>query len=418
MNVEEPQRLRWQLAMIPLFMAVGNPGLLVTLVALAQGSSVAELGVISASGSVANFVFSLVWGRLSDESWSRRRYLILLSLLMVPLFIALSLSVGVPQLTTFYALLIAVGSGVSPIAVMYTVDSCMGKNWQTMVSRLNSIMSVGNIIGLLTYTFAANYYPTHILFYISAVVSIVASLIIWRFGTEPYISLERQPFSARLLHSVESFLSPKPILHHLDLRRIKVPRDLSSLKPLQLLLLASFVHWLGISVYVVGQTPMMKQLSLTNSEILAINVVNGVCAASSFAWIAPRVSNDYKKLLSRLISARALLVLGWATFPYLSAYPISYSFVLPLLFSSAINVFYAMMWLPITNFAISHASVDRRSSVVGQLISVTGLASAVGSLVGGVIITVYGYTVGFSLAFVIILFSIPVITKIEVFDLN
>jgi MFS family permease len=402
---------RWHLSMIPLYMAIGNPGLLVTLVALSLGASVAEVGAISAAGSVASFAFSMAWGRLSDMSSRRRIYLLFFGVALVPLFVALGLVNGVPQITLLYTLVVAVGCGVAPIAVMYTVECCKGKNWSGEVARLNSVMSIGNIVGLLAFTLAANYYPTQSLFYISAAVCLVASILLWGLGKEPEMTFERHSFN-KVLHDVEGLLSPRPILHHLDIRRIKLPNSLKRVSPIQLLLITAFIHWTGISIFAVGMTPLMKAIGLSDSVILALNVSNGIAAAASFIWIAPRAKNGPQHL-KKLISARALLVLCWVPLPLFIPSPPSYVFIFPLLISAAINVFYAMLWLPMSSFAISQAPEDQKSSVMGQLISATAIAGAIGSVVGGILITTYGYSVGFIIASIIMLIATQTVTRIN-----
>jgi MFS family permease len=415
MSHTEEKETRWYLAMIPLYMAIGNPGLLVTLVALSLGASVAEVGAISAAGSAASFVLSMVWGRLSDLSSQRKIYLLFFTIILVPLFAALSIVNGIPQITILYTLVIAMSSGVAPIAVMYTVECCRGKNWSGEVARLNSIMSIGNIVGLLTFTLAAHYYPTQNLFYLSAAVCLASAILLWRLGVEPEVTLERHAFYPKIIHDIEGILSPKSILQGLDLRRIRFPRSLKRLSSIQLLLIMAFIHWTGISIYAVGMTPLMKALGFSDSLILALNVGNGIAAAASFIWIAPRAKTESKHL-SRLISARALLVICWAPLPIFIANPNPYVFIIPLLVSAAINVFYAMLWIPLTSFAISQAPEDHKSGVVGQLISATAIAGAIGSVVGGLIITALGYTVGFVVASIIMLLAIPIVTRINILD--
>jgi MFS family permease len=168
--------------MIPLYMAIGNPGLLVTLVALSQGAGVTEIGAISATGSVVNFFLSMFWGSLSDASAQRKKFRLAFSILLVPLFIGLSLAVNVTQITLLYALVVAFSCGIAPVAVMYTVECCKGKNWSIEVSRFNSIMSIGNIIGLLACTFAAGFFSTSTLFYISTASCLIAVIMLWRLG--------------------------------------------------------------------------------------------------------------------------------------------------------------------------------------------------------------------------------------------
>ena len=228
------------------------------------------------------------------------------------------------------------------------------------------------------------------------------------------MTFERHSFS-QVLQDVEGLLSPKPLLQHLDIRRIRLPTSLKRLSSIQLLLVTAFIHWTGISIYAIGMTPLMKALGLSDSVILALNVGNGVAAAASFIWIAPRSRNG-PQYLKKLISARALLVLCWAPLPLFILNPPSYVFIFPLIISAAINVFYAMLWLPLSSFAISQAPEDRKSSVVGQLISATAIAGTIGSAVGGILITVYGYSVGFIIASIIMLLATQTVTRINSLD--
>jgi predicted MFS family arabinose efflux permease len=72
-----------------------------------------------------------------------------------------------------------------------------------------------------------------------------------------------------------------------------------------------------------------------------------------------------------------------------------------------------MLWLPLSSFAISQAPEDRKSRVMGQLISATAIAGAIGSAVGGILITSYGYSVGFIIASIIMLVATQMVTRIN-----
>ena len=394
-------------------MAIGSSGLLVTLVALSLGASVADIGAMSSAGAVATFVFSLVWGRLSDLSGIRKRYLLFFFLVLSPVFLALSITNLIPLLIFLHVALACIASGIAPIAIMYTVEWCRDKNWHGGVARYNSIASVGNILGLMMYTAVAGFYPTHWLFSISAALCFAAALLLWKMGKEPDITLERHHFHMRSFHDVEKVLSHRPVLHHLDLGKLRPPRNLGKLKPLQLLFLAAFVHWTGISFFNVGQTPLMRALRLSDSLILAVNGAAGTMQAISFLWIAPRIKSNHKRLLSGIVGVRGGLILCWAALPILFVYPVSFVFVFPLVISVVWSIFYTIIWLPITDFAISQAPADRKGSVQGELYSTTAVASAIGSALGGVVLTLYGYTVGFAIASIIAMLTIPILSRID-----
>ena len=413
----QPRELetRWHISVIPLYMAIGSLGLLATLLALTLGANLVEIGVLTAAGAVATFIFSIIWGKLSDYSGIRKKYLLFFTVALGPIFLFLSMANSVQQVILIYTIASAITAGVAPIAVMYTVECCRLEDWQVGVARYSSVSSIGNILGLLAYTLTAPFLETRWLFYISAATCFSSAILLWVIGSEPEITLARHPFPVRSFHDAEKFLSPRPLLHYLDIRRIKPPKKLSEMTSLQLLFLAAFIHWTGISLFGIGQTPLMKALGLTDGLILALNVVTGVTAALAFAYIAPRVKSSKKRSINLIVMARCVLILCWAVLPFFLTNPIPLVFILPLLISVAFNVLYSLIWLPITNFAISQAPDNLKGSVQGELLSATALAGAVGSVLGGVVMASFGYTVGFVLASIIALLTIPILSR---FDLS
>ena len=416
-TTRKPRELetRWHISVIPLYMAIGSPGLLATLLALTLGAGIVEIGVMTAAGAVATFVFSIIWGKLSDYSGIRKRYLLFFTVTLGPIFMLLSMANTVQQIILIYTVASAITAGVAPIAVMYTVECCRLEDWQVGVARYSSVASIGNILGLVAYTLTAPFLDTRWLFYISAATCFASGIFLWVMGSEPEIILARHSFTVRSFHDAEKFLSPRPILHYLDIRRLKPPKRLSDMTSLQLLFLAAFIHWTGISLFGVGQTPLMKALGLTDSLILALNVATGVTAAIAFTYIAPRVKSSKKRSINLIVVARCVLILCWAALPFFLTSPIPLVFIFPLLISIAFNVLYSLIWLPITNFAISQAPENLKGSVQGELLSATALAGAVGSVLGGIVMATYGYTVGFILASQIALLTIPILSK---FDLS
>ncbi len=412
----KPDEMRWHFSLIPLYMAVGSSGLLITLVALSLGASVADIGIMAAIGSAGAIVLSVVWGRLSDFSGRRKKYLLFFFIILSPIFLALNMVNSVLQLILLYVALASIASGVAPIAIMYTVECCKGKNWQESVGRYNFVTSVGSLLGFLTYAVVAEFYETRWLFYVSAAMCLSAFILLWRTGREPEMTLERHPFPVGSPSDAEKILSPRSIWGRMDIRRFKIPRNLKQLKPLQLLFLASFVHWTGISFFGVGQTPLMKSLGLSDSLILVINSAAVAAQAIAFVRIAPHMKSKGGRLLNNVVFARGGLILCWAALPLFYFPSVSFVFLFLLMASIVWSILYAIIWLPITNYAISQAPMDRKGSVQGELLSATGVANAVGSALGGLVITTCGYSVGFVLASVIAMLTIPIISRIGVIE--
>ncbi len=349
---------------LPLNVALGSSGLITTLIALSLGASVRDIGVMTAAGAAATIVFSTLWGRLSDLAGMRRRYLLFFFVVLGPIFFVMSIATIVPQLILLYTLLAVFTSGITPIATMYSVESCRAKNWQVEVARYNSLSSLGTILGLVVNTVVALFIKTSWLFYVSAAMCFLAALILWKTGREPEMTLERHFFPVTF-HDAERFLSPRPIFHYLHVRGFSLPRNLKQLKPLQLLFLACLVHWIGIYFFTVGQTPLMKDLGLSDSTQLAINAATNAAVAFTFVKIAPRIKLDQKGAFHIALISRGSLIFCWAALPLFLVHPVSFVFVFPLILSVVFNVLYAVVWLPITTFAVSQALRRRWGSRSG-----------------------------------------------------
>lgn len=411
---KKPKTL-WYLAIVPLNMAIGSSGILSTLRALALGASIAEVGLLAAANAAATIVFSTLWGKLSDLSGARKKYLLILFLALIPVFLVLSMANSVPELILFYSVLAIFTSGVSPIAVMLVVERCKSKNWEGEVARYNSISSVGNICGLFLNTIAALFFKVSWLFYISSALCLVALFMVWRFAEEPEITLERHVFPVRSLRYAEKVLSPKSIFHFLDIRQFRVAKiKMFKLKPLQLLFVASFVQWSGIYFFSIGETPLMKALGMSNSLILALNASASFVSIFAFSRIIPSLKQSRRKLIETAIFWRSALILCWAGISLLLIYPMPYGFVFPFVLGVIWPISYAMIWLPIVTHAISSSPANKKSTTQGVLMSTIAIANALGSTLGGFVMSTFGYTIGFVSAAVITLLSMPIFSRVDI----
>ncbi len=407
-------KVSWYAAMVPINMAVGSIGTIITLLALSLGANVAEVGLLQAAGAVATVMFSTMWGKLSDLSGIRRTYLIIIFAVLGPVFVILGVANSVPQLILFYAMLNIFSSGITPIAVMFAVEKCRSKNWEGEVAKYNSITNLGNICGLILDTIVASFLHVSWLFYISAFLCLISVIIFWWSAKEPEITLERHAFNMRNFH-VERLLSPKPIFHYLSLQnfRLSKGRKRFRLNPIQMLFLAVLVQWIGIFALNVGEIPLMKNLNLSDSEVLAVQASSSFVSVLAFAKIAPAIKLEHRKIINISIIFRGILILGWAGLSLLLVYPVPYVFIFPLILAIIWPISYAMIWIPIVTFAISSSPANGRGSTQGALMSVNAVANVLGSTLGGLIMATLGYTIGFIAAAIICILSLPIFSRID-----
>ena len=301
-------------------MAIGSIKVVIVLIAIANGASLFEIGLLVAFNSAATIVFSLFWGRISDFFGLRIRFLLMLFLLCSPMFVLMGLADSVSSLTILYTALAIFAGGIQPIAAMYAVEYREGKNWQNEVVRYNSFLTIGVIVGLVVNTLLALLIPLNWLLYLAAGLCLVSSLVLWRTAKEPELPLEREAYS---------------IFEYFDIRKIRIPRSFKQLKPIHLLFLVCLIHWTGVYSYGVGEVPLMTAIGLSSSMIIGINVAENVATVFSFSRLVPKAKMESKKLITSMILARSLLILVWAGLTVFITNQFSAVFILPLILEIA-----------------------------------------------------------------------------------
>jgi len=378
-----------------------------------MGASLIEIGILIAANAVVTIVMSIFWGKLSDSFGLRKKFLLLLFLASAPMFFLLGLADSILTLTILYTALVVFTSGIQPIAVMYAVEYREGKNWQKEIIRYNSYLNIGVILGLIINSIIALIIPLTWILYLLSLFSFVSAVVLYKTAKEPPIPLEREAFPIINVQDEER-TSTWSILGYFDIRKIKIPRSFRTLKPIHLLFLTCLVHWIGVFFFSVGEVLLMSAIGLSTSLILAVNVAENAATVFSFFRLVPRVSMEYQKLMTAMMTARSLIILSWAGLTVFILYPSSGAFVFPLIFEMLFLTCYALLWYPITCFAISQAEFNRKGTTQGQLLSIVSLANVIGALIGGFLIAMFGFAVGFIVSAAIAVLALPILHYINI----
>ncbi len=403
----------WYFSLIPINMAIGSIRVVITLLALALGASLFEIGILIAANSLVTIVFSLFWGRISDFFGLRVRFLLILFLLSTPIFVFLGFANSVSTLTVLFTILAVFSSGIPPIAVMYSVEYREGKNWQKEIVKYNSFFNTGTILGLIINSLLALILPLNWILYLSAVFCIISAVILWKTGKEPELPLEREAFPIMNVQDEERTFASS-IIDYFDIRKIKIPKSFKSLKPIHLLFLACLVHWTGVYAYSVGEVPLMSAIGLSSSVILGINVAETMGTVFSYSRLVPRVKMEYQKLVTSMMAIRGVLIITWAGLTFFIVNRFSGAFIFPLVLEILFLICYALVWYPIMCFAITQAAPNRKGTTQGELLSIVSLANVTGALIGGVLIGTFGYAVGFIVSAAITVLAIPIMRHVNI----
>lgn len=79
----------------------------------------------------------------------------------------------------------------------------------------------------------------------------------------------------------------------------------------------------------------------------------------------------------------------------------------------AFLICYALLWYPIMCFTIAQSPPGKKGTTQGELLSVIASANVAGALIGGVLIGVLGFEVGFIASGIIAILAIPFLRYVD-----
>jgi predicted MFS family arabinose efflux permease len=329
------------------------------------------------------------------------------------MFVLLGTANSVLSLTVLYTMLAVFTSGIQPIAVMYSVEYREGKNWQKEIVKYNQYFNTGVILGLILYSLLTLTVPLNWILYLSAIFCLISAAVLWKTAKEPQLSLEREAFAIINVQNEERRLTWS-ILDYFDIRKIRIPKRFKKVKPIHILFVTCLVHWAGVFSFAIGEVPLMSAIGLSSSVILGISVAENAATIFSYSRLVPKVRMEYHRLVSSMIATRSLIIVAWAGLTYFIIFPFTGGFVFPLVFAVLFLTCYALLWYPIMCFAISQAEPNRKGTTQGQLLATVSLANVTGALIGGLLIAMFGYAIGFIVSAVIAVLAIPVLRYVDI----
>jgi MFS family permease len=298
------------ISLIPFNLAMGPLSTLVTLeVYELRGGAVGVSYAISA-GTAASILASLIWGFALDR-YDRKDVLTvglagtLLSLL------ALAFSSSLAEVAAYYAAASLFSSAVGMAVSVLIMDTIEKSRWSSAYSRYNMLSSVGYLLGDVAAAIASGLMPTRAI--VEVMTMITAASVAWASLTVPRspIPFERES----LLHIIEGFLLRVKLVPTFFLR---LPSK-STFKPLRLIKLgrspAAYVPMLfiAITIFYVSSGIFntlypygLRVLGLSRSEVFLV-ISAGMAAQVAGFQLAPRIiaasrgnaGASYRALLAR-----------------------------------------------------------------------------------------------------------------------
>lgn len=407
-----PTEDRWLLAWAAGYAAIGAASLLVPLYAITLGAGPFLVGLIAATAALAGVPGALLWGRLAERTGRHRTFLLVslglstVSLAIVPLVSRLDL-VLVANAVLWFAV-----AAAAPVLTLLVVADAPEHAWDTRIGVLSKYQGYGWLLGLLAgaawNVVGTQFVPAtdaqRVFFYALAAVTALAFVAGYRLFPGSTVSIQEFGRSRRSIERLvrgsgrRVGLNPiSPLRVFWSVRRLH-PRRLVHAFPRSLLvyLFAVFVAFTGFAIFF-GPLPafLTTDAQLTTGEVFAVFLASSAASAVYYTragnlssrrgpYLPQFVALGTRAVFFGLVGVAALLPVG--------------QYVLLLASFTAIGLTWAVIAVTSASIVARLAPTNLRGDALGAYTALSGLATGIGSLLGGAIATRFGYLVTFLVA--------------------
>jgi MFS family permease len=417
---------RWYYSFLPFNVAGGSTSPLIPLfVTEGLAGNVAQVGIISAISSLASVPANIIWGNLSD-TLKRRKVFVLIGFigLAIPLLLmGLSTDIQTYYLANF--ILGAISAAAAPVGTVLVLESFDKKEWGKRLGDFSRVAGIGWLVGLAigtiwlnAQTIGSTIMAMRMLFIAAAALAILSVVLAWKWIKEPKAKVDRKEVASEVKIPLISFergrYTPTKVLHILkisakNLRPKNFPRNL------KIYYVVMFLAFTGFLTFYVGLPIFLSQkLGLSISEVFIVYVASSTISALTYSQAGKWSYKIGSKRLQQ-ISFTGRIILFPSMFLVTG---LNLDFMSLLLVLCAMHALIGFCWANLSvaaNILVSNMSYcDFRTESLGMYCSIQGIASIIGSLLGGFIANYYGYLDTFLVASGFVVVALVLLSALNV----
>jgi MFS family permease len=418
--------LAWGLGSVP----VGAASLLVPLYVVSLGGDPFDLGLLGAVAAFVGAPGAIAWGRLADRT-TNPRAVVLFSLVGVGLvLVGMPLTESVPLLIVGNAALWLAFAAAGPVLTLLVVAETPEREWGREIALLNTYQGYGWAAGLLlgivwsasVGQFVSPLASQQSLFVATGLTSIAAAVLFGRWmphPTERQIARIDPERVARLLSTGRRNVRGatfvfNPNRLYWSTRKLH-PRHLAErfTRTLAVYFLAVVLFFTGFSVFFAPLPLFLTDVGFSSDLVFALYLLAGLGSAM-FYTKAGTLSTSYDLRTLQTISVG---VRGFAM-PLVAIVGTAYGAALTgTLLAATLFGLIGLSWAVI---AVSAGTIVTRiappavrGEALGLFAALSALAGGIGSIAGGALANVYGFTVAFGIGGVVILLGAGLVTVLR-----
>ncbi len=417
---------RWYYSFLPFNVAGGSTSPLIPLfVTEGLGGNVAQVGIISAISSLASVPANIIWGNLSD-TLKRRKVFVLIGFigLAIPLLLmGLSTDIATYYLANF--ILGAISAAAAPVGTVLVLESFDKKEWGKRLGDFSKVGGIGWLLGLTIGTIWLNVMSgdstimaMRMLFVAAAFLALLSVVLAWKWVKEPKAKIERKDLANVVKIPMISFergrYTPTRVLHVIkisakNLNPRNFPRNLKTYYVVMFLAFTGFLtFYVGLPIF------LSQQLGLSISEVFVVYVASSTVSAITYSQAGKWSYRIGSKRLQQISFAGRIIL-----FPSMFLVTgLNLDLMSMLLVLCVMHAMIGFCWANLSvaaNILVSNMSYcDFRTESLGMYCSIQGIASIIGSLLGGFIANYFGYFDTFLVASTFVIAALVLLTVLNV----
>jgi MFS family permease len=387
----------WFISYIGFNAAMSAHGILLPLYIVSFGGTPRDFGIITAIYNAITIATLVFWGKRSDQTGQRRRFILLGFLGTGILLIFFSLASTPIHLLVTQALLGCFATAGVPVTTMLIIELHPRKHWEDKIGEYNTYCGIGMALGLLLGSVLLLFVGIPRLYLLSSGFTLFSALMGFRLIRDPVISLERHPIvmTRPRLGMVERVRIWALAVHHLPsfsaFTNFRQRIRSSLTQDLPLYYISIFLLFTASNIVFVPLPLILRALGLSGSFIFFFYLLNNVSATTTYRTAVKR--------LKKLGNARSMFLIAgvrglmFASLAILAWLPTTQVIGLIGLILILTGLSWAFMNPASSALLLELSPVEHRGRALGGLNAIIGLGVVLGALLGGFITDIYGYPV-------------------------
>ncbi|HIH76184.1 MAG TPA: MFS transporter [Methanomassiliicoccales archaeon] len=402
-------------ALIPLFITEGLKG------------SVAQVGIVNAAISLASVPGAILWGNLSDTTRKRVPF-VLLGFLGVAF--SLLLMGFASNMTEYYVanlLFGFMGASIAPVGTVMVLECFPRQQWATRLGDFSRVGGLGWVLGLILGTTWLTIFPDQgegmqmrALFLLAGGLGFLSMFLGWHYMREPSRSVLREELPQFDLYRVPNYLMeklrymPQRLLYIVELSSKNMSSENYS-RNLRMYCAVVFMAFTGfLGFYVALPIYLNQYVGLSSAQVFAVYLASSFISMIFYAYSGKLVDRFGGRRVQGLAFGLRMVIFPLFFLVTMVTLDVNTLFLLMCLLNGLSGMCWALLIVAGDSLVAGMSRRQFRSQSMGMYNSVRGIATIVGSLLGGVVAQYFGYLSLFLLSSAFVLVSIVLLMIIKV----